>query len=389
VRRYVWLLILLAACVPTVPVPAATPDLGAPYSHSSGVFSLRLPPSWSAGDLSVGPALLVTFAPPRADRVMLTVYVVRLGAPLDEGAFRTAMDAYLDAPYNESLTTLDRAAMGDGSWRVTGVRHQHGESLPVNVFMQRDGPFFSALEVVVPGNDPVTATLLERALNTYQVNAAAEWPVGVVEAIPPPPTGFILAGGNLAFSDLLTWTDEAGSFHVSGRLANRAPYPVDRVAVRATLYDAVGGVMAEQVGSTPVSVLLDGEFAPFQVQFDGRRPSAAVRLGLRAEAQQAADSLAAFYGPEFFDWEDRAEYDEAGQLHIRGTIWNLGAVTARRVQAIITIFDSSDLVAGYVALDIGDGVLDAGDSARFDAPIPPLGAEPARYLVTVQAERGA
>ncbi len=381
-------LLLLAACTPIPGEPAPTPDLGTLYTHPSGVLALRLPPSWSVGDLSQGAGLLVTFAPPRADRVMLTVFAVRLEAAPDESAFRAAMDAYLAAPVYQTLTIQDQAAMGDGSWRVTGLRRVQGQAIPVNVFMQRDGAFFSALEVVVPSNDPVTATLLERAINSYTVNADADWPVGSVADVPQPPENFILAGGNLAFSGLLTYADAEGHFHISGRLANRAPYAMTAVVVRGTLYDFMGAVLAEQVGHSPVTLLLDGEYAPFDIRFEGDRPSTAVRFGLRAEGQAAGGSLGGFYGPQFFDWEDRAEYDAAGQLHIRGTIWNLGEAEAGDLQAVITLFDAADRVAGYVMVDVGEGMLAAGDSARFDVPVPPLAGEPARYLLSVQGVAG-
>lgn len=391
VRRWPLLLVLviLAACTPYPAVPVPTPDLGALYTHPGGVFSMRLPTSWSVSDLSEGAGLMMTFAPPRADRVMLTVCAVRLAAPLDDAAFRATMDAYLAAaPLDRALSVQDQAAMGDGSWRVTGLREMQDQLVPVNVFMQRDGAFFSVLEVVIPTNDPVTATLLERAINSYTVNPDASWPVGSVAALPQPPENFILAGGNLAFSGLLTYTDAEGHFHISGRIANRAPYAMTAVAVRGTLYDFMGTVLAEQIGSTPVTLLLDGEYAPFDIRFEGSRPSAAVRFGVRADGQVADSSQNAYYGPQFFDWEDRAEYDEAGQLHVRGTIWNLGEVEARNVQAVITLFDAADRVTGYVAVEVAEGSLAAGDSARFDAPVPPMGSEPARYLLSVQAVAG-
>lgn len=379
--------IALVGCSPVLSSPAPTPDLANRYIHPGGVFSLELPPSWSAGDLSEGPALLVMFAPPGGDRPLLTVYAVREDASLDEAAFREAMDTYLEAAYNDTLTVLDRAAMGDGSWRVTGIRHTRGEALPVNIFMQRDGAFFSALEVIVPRSDPSTMALLTVMVNSYRVNDAAEWPVGNVADVPQPPADLILTAGNLRFSGLFSWTDERGRFHVSGRLANRAPYPLQDITIGAALHDSSGRVVAEQVGAAPAAVLLDGEYTPFDVRFEEGRPSDAERLALRAGAQRADAALLDYYGPEFFEWEDRAEYDESGRLHIRGTVWNVGTETAHHVQVLVTLFDAADRVVGYAAADVEDGPLAPDASARFDVPAPPAGAEPARYLVTIQASR--
>ncbi len=377
----------LVGCSPALPGPATpTPALLQRYEHPGGVFSLQMPSSWLVADLSEGPGLLVSCTPPGAERVMLTVYVARLAATLDEAAFRQAMDAYLDATYNATLTVLERTAMGDGSWRVTGVRQAWDGSLPVNVFMQRDGPFFSALEVVVPPNDPASTALLSLVVNSYRVDETADWPVGVVEAVPQPAADLILAGGNLVFSGVRSWTDEVGRLHISGRLANRAPYPLEGIEVRATLYDSAGQAAAEQVGIPPALVLLDGEYTPFEVRFDGGRPPAAVRVGLRAMAERAVEGLRRYYGPQHFDWDDRAEYDDTGRLHIRGTVWNRGGEAAHNVQAIITFFDDADRVIGYVTAEPGEGPLAPGASTRFDVPVPRLGAEPARYLVSVQAE---
>ncbi len=380
-------LILLTGCTAGTVVPTLPAVPQSHYTHASGIFSLALPPGWTAGDLSEGAALLTTFAPTGADHPALTVYVVRLAAALDENAFRAAMQAYLGAPYNATLETHDRAAMGDGSWRITGVRRFQDRTLPVNLFLQRDGPYFSALETVVPTDDPVALAVLTGVVNSYRVDAAVDWPVGEAAVVPQPGAAWIVAEGNLSFSALLPWTDDLGRFHITGRLANRAPYPVEGIAIVAALYDAANNVIGQQTGVLPASILPDGEYLPFDVRFDDSWPLTATHYALQVEAQQAIDSLATFYGPSAFEWEDRAEYDEQGTLHVRGTVRNSGGQTAYNMQVIITLFDAQERAIGYTTASLGQGFpLEAGAAAQFDAPIPRLGGSPASYLVTVQAQ---
>ena len=386
-KRLVWLVIVivLAACTPEAgPAPAeSTTRL---YTYASGGFALNLPPSWAAGDLSAGANLLVTFAPPGAERPLLTVYAVHTAAALDDAAFRDAMDAYLAADYNAGLDVRERSAQGDGSWRVTAVRAAQGMAVPVNVFMQRDGAVFSALEVTVPANDALTTAILTQIVNSYRVDTEADWQTGEVAGVPAVPPELILAAGNLAFSGILVWTAPDGVLTISGRVANRAPYPLEAVTVQAALLNPAGLTLAQAGTTVPQPVVLDGEYAPFTVRFDGPRPAQAARIALQAGGRQAVAALAGYEGPEAFEWEDRAEYDANGQLHVLGTIWNAGDAPAANVEALITLLDSAERVAGYVTLPVAER-LEPGASTRFDAPVPPLGGDPASYLISVQGRR--
>lgn len=376
-------LLVLVGCGPARDV-TSVPQASRPYTHPSGVFSLDLPPTWLVGDLSSGPLLHVTFAPPDADRPLLTVYAFRLETTLDDDVFGATMGGFLRAPMNHEVDLIETTAMEDGSWRATAVRNIQGEALPVNIFMQRDGAVFSALEVTVPGNDAFNMALLSLMTNSYSVNPETEWPVGTLADLPGGETNLVLAAGNLSFDNLHTWTDNGDTFHITGQVANRAPYALERLTVTAQLLDGAGNVLEEAAAPVPVSVLLDGELAPFDVQFANGWPRVAVRYALTADADQAGAVLSTLYGPESFDWEDRAEYDEAGQLHIRGTVWNAGTVTTRDVQAVVTVFDGVDRVVGLIAAPVGDAPLAPGESMRFDVPLPALGGDPIRYQLVMQ-----
>lgn len=390
-RRLLWLccglLFLLVGCDTQTSLPAPTSEPGQLYVHPSGVFSLRLPEGWSSNDQSSGDLLLVAFTPPSGGQPAMTLFAARLAdGPLDDAAFSAAQQDYLAAPYNSGFVAIAQETLDDGSVRVTGSRQRGGGIVPVNVFMQRDGPYFSALEVAVNDSAAPLWGALTALLNSYQVAANTDWPLGSLAALPTPAPGVLEAEGNLTFGGLLPWTDDLGRFHITGQLANRDLYAVEQIEVRATLYDASDGVVAEQVAAPPVRVLDAGEAIPFDVRFDGGKPPSVVRYELRAAATEAAAALETYYGPAFFSWEDNAEYDEQGLLHVRGTATNNGDRTAYHTQAIVTVLDNQDRVAGYFAVMVGPGELAPGDSQQFDAPFPRLGGEPARYLVTVQAQ---
>ncbi len=380
-------LALLAGCAPGSG-PAPTPQPSRPYTHPSGVFSMELPPTWLVGDLSSGPALHVTFAPAQGERPLFTVTVLRFPGALDDTAYGATMGAFLRVPRNHSLDIVETTAMGDGSWRATAVRNAQGQALPVNIFMQRDGPYFSALEVGVPAGEPFTLALLSLMTNSFRVNTLAEWPAGTLADLPPGDENLILAAGNLSFGGLFPWIGPDGAFRITGLVANHAPYALEGVRVTARLLDGAGTVLQEQAASVPVSILLDGEQAPFEVAFAGGWPRMARRYELHAEAAQAGVALAVFYGPGGFEWEDQAEYDEAGRLHIRGRVWNTGAVSARAVQALVTVFDGQDRVVGVVSGPVGVGPLAPGESMEFDVPLEALGGEPIRYQLVLVGQQG-
>ena len=167
------LALLLAACgtggaqiddpliLVATPVPPDANFVG--YTHPSGVFSLRLPPDWIAGDLPDPNGVRVQFTSIEDSQAVtrLSVYVVNTGQPMTAEAFAQATNAYQppEDVAGYAWTEIERAAQRDGSRRITGVR-----TYPVlgprslNIFLQGDGAFFSALEADVTDIDAVAWT---------------------------------------------------------------------------------------------------------------------------------------------------------------------------------------------------------------------------------------
>lgn len=358
-----------------------------PYAHASGVFSLELPPTWRVADLSEGAVIRVMFSPPEAASPYLTVTVVRLEGPIDDTAFAAAMGAYLRAARVQGVDVHETTAMGDGSWRVTAVRTAQGVPQPINLFLQRDGSYFSVLEAVVPGDDAFSMALLSLLLNSYAVNPEADWPPGDLELAAQRDPDLLVAGGNLVFGNIRAWEDAEGVFHLTGLVANRATYPVEEVAITARFLDGTGAVQAEAQAALPVPVLLDGEQLPFDIAVSDGWPRLAVRYELQATARAATAADRVILGAEGFEWEDEAQYDAQGGLHIQGMVWNTGGATVQAVQSVVTVFDEADRVIGVVPGPVIEQALAPGDSARFDVPLASLGGEPIRYQLTLWGVR--
>src|SRR5690606_795358 len=97
--------VLLAACSPhsagggpvvqmATPVP---PDAGyVTYRHPTGVFTLRTPRGWIAGDLPDRSGVRVQFTTVEDGQALarLSVYIVNTGQPMTPEAFAQAANAY-------------------------------------------------------------------------------------------------------------------------------------------------------------------------------------------------------------------------------------------------------------------------------------------------------
>ena len=127
-------LLVLAACTtgngngePLILV--ATPD--APdagfqtFEHSSGVFSIRIPPDWIPDELPDDNGIRMQFTSVEGSErvVRLSLTVINTGQPMTAEAFIQAVNAY-QPPSDVSavpwIPTSDMAAMSDGSVRLTG-----------------------------------------------------------------------------------------------------------------------------------------------------------------------------------------------------------------------------------------------------------------------------
>ena len=79
------------------------------------------------------------------------ISVVNLGSDLSADSFSDVLNRYQTQvrPDLDRYVEQSRQAMGDGSWRITGVRSE-GLPLALNTFIQRSGSLLGIVDVTVP-----------------------------------------------------------------------------------------------------------------------------------------------------------------------------------------------------------------------------------------------
>lgn len=381
------MLILLTACsggavvfAPTPPPPDLSPLR---YDHPSGVFSLMIPRNWSVFPQNTTVLAAAAFGEPGENEPSLRVAVVNLGQRLDSAALGDLMNQYQtqirpDAPrYSET----DRGAMGDGSWRLTGLRRAVGGiTQQVNTFMQQSGTFLSVIEVLIP-NDAVGQAALQNIINTLIVNT--ESPLQ-----PSEPSALAFATVNeLDILHVSTWTTAAGVFFITGEIGNYGAAWVDSVPIHATLRTADGLSVVEAADTAMGYGIPPGGFAPFSLRF-GQGQSALTAgyelyLGGEGWTAEAAEPV---YGQETLTWSDDSSVGEDGRLTIAGAVTNIGSETVRDPRAVVTVFDAAGDVIAAGFSDV-TSALNPGASADFQIIVPELGSPPVNYIVSVQGLR--
>ncbi len=352
------------------------------YLHPSGVFSLRLPPAWAITDLSTSDALLVEFSPPGAMRAPLSIHVLNTGAPLSLEAFEHAIDAYQAAYYSATYTAFERHVQADGSWLVPALRQAGPDTLQINTFFQRSGPFFVAMSVLVP-DDPALLETLDAVIDTLAIDPAATLTPGQIVA-PAAPLDQA-ATGVIEFRGMFAWTDTQGAFHINGEVLNNDPAALEFVRITAYLFDATGAILAEQSDFAAADVIESGAAAPFSILFPQGKPALAVRYELHAAARHTELPSETYYGPSNFVLDDHADFNDQGYLVVSGTVTNQGASVAHYVKVTVTIFDGQGRVVATDTLFAQTQDFMPGASADYQLTFFELGGEAVRYTSSVQA----
>lgn len=370
--------------VVATPVP---PDAGfVTYEHPSGVFSVRTPPEWVAGELPDPDGVRVQFTTLEGDQAVtrLSVYIVNTGEPMTPEAFAQAANAYQPP---EDLASygwqeLGRADQRDGSRRIVGVRtYPMLGPRALNIFLQGVGAFFAALEVDVTEADTATLDTLTAVINTFRVNPDTELAVGAVQQAVAGVTSFT---GVVGFNGYYAWTDSDGVFHLTGEAVNTTPYPLEAVRLSGVLFDAQGRRLVEQSDILPLDVLGPGQGAPFDLRFEGGKPPNAVRYELNVAGREAEYALQSFYGPEnFVVANDYADYSTQGHLVVRGELANVGPSIAEAVKIVAAIWDDQGHIVATETLFIAKPRLVPQEAVSFEVPFYELGGPAVTYTLTV------
>lgn len=386
-KRLLILLIVslaLSACtgggaVVFAPTQVAPEDTPVTYTHPSGAFSARLPYTWAVYEQNTTALASAAFSPPDANEPALTIGVINLGTTLDSAGFGELINRYQTQVRGDigTYTEQSRQAMGDGSWRLAGIRTLAGGSTqPLNTFMQHTGTLIGVIEIEIP------STPAERERYQRIVNSVTFAPVESLEATELTTLTF-LKNSSLGILHVASWTTSDGVFFITGEVANYGQETVANLPIEAALLDAGGQTLIGAVDTIMGAGIPPGGFAPFSLRFGGGQPSTTATFVLTLGKEWLPEPVT-IIGPEALSWTDSFAYDIDGRLVISGQVTNTGSVTARALQAIATVFDPAQNVIGAAFADVSPTALAAGETGAFTITLPEIGGEPVNYIVSVQ-----
>lgn len=388
-RRIAWILLLvLAACDggAVVFAPTSVPADLSPlrYVHPSGAFAVTLPRTWSLYEQNTTTLASAAFSAPRDEHVSLLFAVMNLGRDIDSQEFGNLITLYQSQIRSdvETYTEQNREAMGDGSWRMSGIRTvEGGGAEAVNTFIIRQGTLVGVAEVVVP---PDTDLLpLEQIVNSFTLQ-----PTDALQASELTTLAFAKPS-SLSILHTSTWMTDQGVFFITGEVANYGTMTVANVPVGAGLLTAEGLSAAGAVDLVMGHGIPPGGFAPFSLRFGQGQPSIATEFMLRVGSEPDGEPIemledTALIGAGELTWTDESSFDEFSRLVISGEVTNGGERLARALRVTVTIFDTEQHVIGAAFADLSPGSLPPGETTPFSILLPELGGDPANYIVNVQ-----
>lgn len=367
------------------PTPAP-PDLSpVRYVHPTGAFTLDVPRTWSMYTRSYTNLATAAFSPPGAARPALVAAVVNTGQATSLPALINRYQTEI-RPDAGRYTEQDRQAMGDGSWRFTGVRQVTGGALEaVNTFIVQAGSALGVLDIVLPGDDPDRFDALERIANTFTVAGDAP-----LEAAGLDPLALVTPG-DVVVANLSSWVTDAGVFFVTGEIRNNTPYPLADIPVRVQIFDESGDGLGEARDVVMGHAVLPGGFGPFSLRFGQGQPPDARTFRVLVGGDGWApttDSAPQIIGGEALTWREEWSLTDDNQLLIEGSVTNAGTLPAVAPLATITAFDADNRIIATGFRQINAETIAPGDTQPYTLILPELGGIPAAVLVNIQALPG-
>ncbi|MBI5666445.1 MAG: hypothetical protein HZC41_00435 [Chloroflexi bacterium] len=361
---------------PTPPPPDLSPLR---YEHPGDTFSVMLPRHWSVSAQNTTALAAAAFAPPNSDEPALRFAVINLGEPVTSAALGEFINEYKAKVLTGNTVEVSRQAMGDGSWRLSGLRRgAGGVAQPVNTFIEAAGTLVGVTEVLIPA-DPAQLQERQRIINTFEINPAAALEPSTVSTLA------FATGHVLDFVNVSTWTSPTGAFFITGEVANTGGDWLANVPVTAVLRSTDGLPVAEAADVVLGYGIPPGGFAPFSLRFGQGQPALAASFDLALGGKDwQPEAAGTVYGQDVLNWTDESSINSGGQLVITGTVVNNGDQTARNLRAMVTVFDAEQRV---IAAGYGDITpqLAAGESTSFQITLPETGGSAANYILTIQA----
>jgi len=379
------LCLLLAGCsggavvfAPTPPPPDQSP---ARYEHPSGAFSVVMPRQWAIYEQNTTTLATAAFSSPSSDEPDLLFAAINLGREVDATELGDIITLYQTQVRSDTgyYVEQSRQAMGDGSWRMTGVRSGvGGETQKLNTFIERSGTFVGLIEVLIP-DDPARMQVLQTIINTFALHSdAALEPTDLT-------TLAYAKDSSLGVLHVATWSTPTGVFFVTGEVANYGLTTVSSVPVSVALQNADGLTVLGAVDQVMGHGIPAGGFAPFSLRF-GQQPSLAVTyaLALGGADWQPSSTEPVIYGQKEMTWTDESRFDSFNRLVVSGSVTNISDTLIREPRATVTVFDGAQNVIAAGFTDIAPAELAPGVSTTFEITLPEMGGSPENYIVNIQ-----
>jgi hypothetical protein len=378
-------LLFLAGCgsgaVVFAPPPPPADISALLYTQPASVFSVSVPRNWSVYEQNTTVVAASAFTPTGEDQPAIEFAVMNTGQPSNSSTLASLLDRYQQQirPDVTYYSEINRQAMGDGSWRISGLRHLPGAlTQPVNTFIQQSGTFLSVIDVLV-SSDAKRMAQLQEIINTFAVNLDAK-----LEVADPKVLAYASPSA-VEFLHISTWTTPKNVFFITGEVANRGITQLTDIPVRAVLKTADGVPIAEAVDTVMGYSLPPGGFAPFSLRFGQGQPAQTTTFDLQlGNADWKSQTDRAVYGQDELKWDDKSSFEADGTMVIEGTVTNISQNPILSPRVVATVFASSGSViaAGFVDLT---AALNPSDTTTFRILVPEMGGQPANYIVNVQA----
>ncbi len=360
------------------PLPPDTSPIA--YVHPTGAFQITIPRTWSAFSQTLPDLASATFSAPNSIEPLVTVSILTLS---DMPQIADLLTIYQTEarPDANRYTELERQAMGDGTWRLIGLRTTIGGiNQAVNTFITLQGQTIGITEILLIDNNPTLNRAIEEAVNSLQINPAP----------PLQPTNLFSAQKTattpLRLTSVYLWTAPSGVMFLTGALQNATTNPIGTIPLYAGLSTPDGVVVAGESGQVMGYAIPPNGFMPFSLRFGKGRPIEAVNYALTIGGGGWTPNLAPrYYGEENFTITSERTSPTENTAVVTGDVIYMGADIIRDPIAILTIYDNQRRVIASAFTPIKEGVFLPQESASFSFNITELGGTPAFHLVTVQA----
>ena len=388
-RRYtlLWIFIIsitLSACgqgaVVYAPTPLPPDTSPIPYVHPTGAFQITIPRTWSAFSQTLPDLASATFSAPDISESLVTVSVITLS---EMPQIADLLNVYQTEarPDAGRYVELERQAMGDGSWRLIGLRTTiGGVNQAVNTFITVQGQTVGITDILLIGDNPALNRVIEEAVNSLQINPTP----------PLQPTNLFsaqkTATSPLRLTSVYLWTAPSGVMFLTGVLQNATANPIGTVPLYAGLSTLDGVVVAGESGQVMGYAIPPNGFMPFSLRFGKGRPPEALNYALTiGGGGWVPDTTLRYYGEDNFTITSERTAPSENTTVVTGDVIHIGTDIVRDPIAILTIYDNQRRVIASAFSMIKEGVFLPQERASFSFNITELGGTPAFHLVTVQA----